>query len=246
MLRKTERAMKTLFLTILLTLTFQLHSAGIDLKGGNARPIAQAQINPNQVAPVNPDIPPPPPPPTPRERQALRLSTQAKDKDKNKEIDTTEPQGTFLNESPPLDPLYSKRPQAVIINWDSVEKLDPEASYFVDKIKKADHLCLFPKNGVYTVFLPSNDAFKVMTKEMEESIFNDPEKTCMFLRYHIIYGSVSPSKVFTTRAKTLNGTVVKLHHDGKNFMINDAKLVRENIVAPTNVSIHMIDKLLIP
>jgi len=238
MLGEMECAMKALLLSVLLILTIQLHGAGIDLKGGKSRPIAQAQVDPNQVAPLNPETTPPVTPV--RQKPAPKPSTPAK------EIDKPEPQEPVLNESPPLDPLYSRRPQAVIINWDSVEKLDPEASYFVDKIKKADHLCLFPKNGVYTVFLPSNDAFKVLTKEMEESLFNDPEKTCMFLRYHIIYGSVSPSKVFTTRAKTLNGNVVKLHHDGKNFMINDAKLVRENIVAPTNVSIHMIDKLLIP
>lgn len=136
--------------------------------------------------------------------------------------------------------------QTVSIDWDALEKLEPNSSFFVQKAKKADFKCLFPKNGTYTIFIPTNEAFKSFTKEMQDSVFSDPKKACMFLSYHIVYGKVTPSKVFTTFTKTTNGNKLKLKYNGKDLMVNDAKVLKTDLLSPTNISIHMIDKVLVP
>lgn len=136
--------------------------------------------------------------------------------------------------------------QTVTIDWDALEKIEPNSSFFVQKAKTADFKCLFPKNGTYTLFIPTNEAFKAMTKEMQDSVFIDPKKACMFLSYHIVYGKVTPSKVFTTYTKTTNGNKLKLRYDGKDLMVNDAKVLKTDLLSPTNISIHMIDKVLVP
>lgn len=136
--------------------------------------------------------------------------------------------------------------QTVIIDWDALERIEPNASIFVEKAKKADFKCLFPKNGTYTIFIPTNEVFNSFTKEMQDSVFNDQKKLCMFLSYHIVYGKVTPSKIFTSFTKTVNGNKLKLKYNGKDLMVNDAKVLKTDVLSPTNISIHLIDKALIP
>ncbi len=141
--------------------------------------------------------------------------------------------------------IYGKK-QPVTIDWDAIEKIEPETTFFANKAKEVDFKCLFPKDGQYTILIPTNESFSTFTKEMQESLFNDPTKTCMFLRYHVIYGKLVPNKIFTSTVKSLNGVKLQVKYDGEHYVINGVHVLKTNVITPTNISVHLIDKPLIP
>ncbi len=109
--------------------------------------------------------------------------------------------------------------------------------------------------GQYTVFAPSEEAFKAIPKSTLDSLMADKEKLADLLRYHVIDGkymskdvSMSIRGTGTVEMATLHGEPVKIHGDRtteKRIKVNDANIVTSDIEASNGV-IHVIDKVIMP
>jgi uncharacterized surface protein with fasciclin (FAS1) repeats len=102
--------------------------------------------------------------------------------------------------------------------------------------------------GPFTVFAPTDDAFAKLPAGTVESLLKPENKGKLkaILLYHVVSGEVTAAQVVKlSSAKTLNGQDVKIMVNNDTVMVNDAKVVKADVMASNGV-IHVIDTVLIP
>ena len=101
-------------------------------------------------------------------------------------------------------------------------------------------------SGPYTVFAPTDAAFKKVPKSTLKSLARHPAKLRAVLLYHVVAGRVPSSQVVMLKsAKTLNGKSVRIHTAGGKVFVNNAKVIKADINASNGV-IHVVNRVLIP
>ena len=103
-------------------------------------------------------------------------------------------------------------------------------------------------SGPFTVFAPTDEAFKALPKGTVESLLKpeNKEKLVAILTYHVVPGKTISSAIAgkALNAKTVQGGSLKI--DGTDGVrINKATVVKADIMASNGV-IHVIDKVLMP
>jgi uncharacterized surface protein with fasciclin (FAS1) repeats len=99
--------------------------------------------------------------------------------------------------------------------------------------------------GPFTVFAPTNDAFKAVPAATMADLAQHPEKLKDVLTYHVVPGKTMAADVKNSNVKTVNGANVALAKAGDFVTIESGAVVTANIVA-TNGVIHTIDTVLLP
>ena len=104
--------------------------------------------------------------------------------------------------------------------------------------------------GPFTVFAPNDEAFAKLPKGTVDGLLKDIPKLTAVLTYHVVAGKIPASDVVQhPNLTTLQGQDLKVDaskwHMHKNVKINDAQIVKADIVTDNGV-IHVIDKVLLP
>ena len=102
--------------------------------------------------------------------------------------------------------------------------------------------------GPFTVFAPSDDAFNKLPAGTVETLLKpeNKEKLKSILLYHVVAGDVTAAKVMKmSSSKTLEGEDLKVTVHAGTVMVNDAKVIKADLMASNGV-IHVIDTVLIP
>jgi uncharacterized surface protein with fasciclin (FAS1) repeats len=99
--------------------------------------------------------------------------------------------------------------------------------------------------GPFTVFAPSNDAFKAVPADALAKLANDKEALRAVLTYHVVPGKVMAADVQTGNAKSVQGANLALAKAGSFVTVEDA-MVQTADVATTNGVVHIIDRVLMP
>jgi uncharacterized surface protein with fasciclin (FAS1) repeats len=109
--------------------------------------------------------------------------------------------------------------------------------------------------GPFTVFAPTEEAFKSLPKGTLDSLLADKQKLGNVLKYHVVSGKYNSADVLSGLQKsnslkipTLMGEQVTISRSGmikKIIRINQANIVSTDIQASNGV-IHVIDKVIIP
>jgi len=99
--------------------------------------------------------------------------------------------------------------------------------------------------GPFTVFAPSNDAFKAVPAKTLETLAKDPAALKAVLTYHVVPSATLSANVKNAKVKTVNGAQVELSKAGDLVTIESAVVTRADIVA-TNGVVHIIDTVLMP
>ncbi|MHC5611093.1 MAG: fasciclin domain-containing protein [Nostoc sp.] len=99
--------------------------------------------------------------------------------------------------------------------------------------------------GPFTVFAPTDEAFKKLPAGTVDALLKDIPKLKKILTYHVVSGKVLAADVAKLKtATTVEGSDVKI--DASNGVkINDAKVATADVAADNGV-IHVIDTVLIP
>lgn len=101
-------------------------------------------------------------------------------------------------------------------------------------------------SGPYTVFAPTDAAFKKVPKSTLNTLAKNRAKLRAVLLYHVVAGRVPSSQVVMLKsAKTLNGKSVRIHTAGGKVFVNNAKVTKTDINASNGV-IHVVNRVLIP
>jgi uncharacterized surface protein with fasciclin (FAS1) repeats len=97
----------------------------------------------------------------------------------------------------------------------------------------------------YTVFAPTDEAFKRLAPGALNALLKDTKKLKAVLSYHIVSGTVAANDVKAGDIKTIEGTpLLAALVDGK-VTVNGAKIVQADIDASNGV-IHAIDAVIMP
>jgi uncharacterized surface protein with fasciclin (FAS1) repeats len=99
--------------------------------------------------------------------------------------------------------------------------------------------------GPFTVFAPTDEAFKAVPAATMAQLAQDKQMLLAVLNYHVIPGKVSSADVKTGNVKTVQGANVAVSKAGTFVTVEDA-VVTQADVAVTNGVVHVIDKVLLP
>jgi uncharacterized surface protein with fasciclin (FAS1) repeats len=100
--------------------------------------------------------------------------------------------------------------------------------------------------GPFTVFAPTDAAFKRVPKRTLNVLLHNKAKLKAVLLYHVVSGKVTAADVAKlSSAKTLNGKAVRIRVSRANVFVNSAKVTKPDVMASNGV-IHVINRVLIP
>ncbi|THB79143.1 MAG: fasciclin domain-containing protein [Desulfobulbaceae bacterium] len=103
-------------------------------------------------------------------------------------------------------------------------------------------------DGPFTVFAPTDEAFGKLPAGTIENLLKpeNREQLQAILLYHVVPGKVTASDVVqVASAKTANAKELAVMVDGGSVKINDAQVVKTDIMTSNGV-IHVIDSVLLP
>lgn len=100
--------------------------------------------------------------------------------------------------------------------------------------------------GPYTVFAPTDAAFRKLPKSTLKSLAKNKAKLRAVLLYHVVAGKVPSSEVVTMKSvKTVNGKSVRIRTSNGSVYVNTARVTKPDVNASNGV-IHVINRVLIP
>ena len=115
-------------------------------------------------------------------------------------------------------------------------------------LEAADLVETLKGKGPFTVFAPTDEAFEKLPKGTLEDLLKpeNKKKLAGILTYHVVPGKVMAAEVTKMKkAKTVQGTDVKIKVVDGKVMVNDAEVIKTDI-ACTNGVIHVIDTVIMP
>ncbi len=120
-------------------------------------------------------------------------------------------------------------------------------STLVAAVKAADLVETLSGAGPFTVFAPTNAAFDKLPKGAVEDLLKPENKAKLaaILTYHVVAGKVMAADVKTGMVKTVQGTDLDVKVSADGVTVNDAKVVKTDIVGSNGV-IHVIDTVVLP
>lgn len=99
--------------------------------------------------------------------------------------------------------------------------------------------------GPFTVFAPTDDAFKSVPPATMATLGKDKERLKAVLMYHVVPTRVLAAEVKNGPAKTAQGANAALARAGTFVTIDDAVVTAPDISA-TNGVVHLVDRVLAP
>jgi uncharacterized surface protein with fasciclin (FAS1) repeats len=118
----------------------------------------------------------------------------------------------------------------------------------VAAVKAADLVDTLKGPGPFTVFAPTDEAFAKLPKGTLDDLLKPQNKAKLtaILTYHVVPGKVMAADVVKMKkAKTVEGSDIKIKVKADKVMVNKAKVVKTDVMASNGV-IHVVDAVLMP
>ncbi len=122
---------------------------------------------------------------------------------------------------------------------------DPQLSTLAGLVQKAGLTDTLRAAGPYTIFAPTNEAFKAIPQKTLDELAANPARLKAVLTYHVLPARVASADVKVGNAKTVEGANLALGKAGTFVTVEDA-MVQTADIAATNGVIHTIDRVLMP
>ena len=120
----------------------------------------------------------------------------------------------------------------------------------VAAVKAAGLVDTLKGDGPFTVLAPTDEAFDKLPAGTVENLLKpeNKDKLVALLTYHVIPAKAMAADVVKLDGKTVKsveGSPLAIDVDGKTVMVNNAKVIKTDIVC-TNGVIHVIDTVIMP
>jgi len=99
--------------------------------------------------------------------------------------------------------------------------------------------------GLFTIFAPSDDAFKAVPAATLQGLTGDKDRLRAVLTYHVIPALAMSADLKNGPARTVQGSNVALYKSGTFVTIEEAVVTTPDMRAANGV-VHIIDRVLIP
>jgi uncharacterized surface protein with fasciclin (FAS1) repeats len=122
---------------------------------------------------------------------------------------------------------------------------DPELSTLSKLISDAGLTQTLSGNGPFTVFAPTNAAFKNVPAKTMDELAKNKELLSQVLTFHVVPGRTMAADVKQGNVKSVNGANLALSKAGAYVTVEDAVVTKSDLTA-TNGVVHVIDRVLMP
>ena len=99
--------------------------------------------------------------------------------------------------------------------------------------------------GPFTVFAPSDDAFKAVPANTMAELAANKDRLAAVLKFHVVPGKVMAADVKTGNVKSVQGANLAMSRAGTFVTVEEAVVTQADVGA-TNGVVHIIDKVMIP
>lgn len=112
---------------------------------------------------------------------------------------------------------------------------------------EADLVDALKGEGPFTVFAPTDEAFKAVPEETLKHLAANPEELKKVLTYHVVAGKYDAEKVLAAEKglRTLQGHRISFKVKDDKAYANDAVISKTDIMASNGI-IHVIDSVILP
>lgn len=121
----------------------------------------------------------------------------------------------------------------------------PELSTLNSLVTKAGLTETLKSAGPFTVFAPSNEAFKAVPAKTLDELAASPDKLKAVLTYHVVPGKLMAADVKNSNVKSVQGSNRALAKAG-TFVIVETATVTTADISATNGVVHVVDTVLLP
>jgi uncharacterized surface protein with fasciclin (FAS1) repeats len=121
----------------------------------------------------------------------------------------------------------------------------PELSTLTRLLKEAELTDTLQGPGPFTVFAPTDAAFKAVPAATMEALAKDKARLKAVLTYHVVPGALTSADLKNGPIKTVQGANVALYRSGSFLTVEEALVTTADVRASNGV-IQVVDKVLIP
>jgi len=122
---------------------------------------------------------------------------------------------------------------------------DPELSTLSKLISDAGLTQTLSGTGPFTVFAPTNAAFKNVPAKTMDELARNKELLSQVLTFHVVPAKAMAADVKQGNVKSVNGANLALSKAGAYVTVEDAVVTKSDLTA-TNGVVHVIDRVLMP
>lgn len=116
----------------------------------------------------------------------------------------------------------------------------------VTALQEADLVETLKGDGPFTVFAPSDDAFKKIPQDQLDALLKDKAKLTKVLTYHVVPGTLKAQDVTkVSSAKSVEGSPINISASQDGVKVENAKVTATDIVCSNGV-VHVIDTVIMP
>jgi len=130
-------------------------------------------------------------------------------------------------------------------NVPEVIAADPELSTLSKLISDAGLTQTLSGTGPFTVFAPTNAAFKNVPAKTMDELAKNKELLSQVLTFHVVPAKAMAADVKQGNVKSVNGANLALSKAGAYVTVEDAVVTKADLTA-TNGVVHVIDRVLMP
>ena len=130
-------------------------------------------------------------------------------------------------------------------NVPEVIAADPELSTLSKLISDAGLTQTLSGTGPFTVFAPTNAAFKNVPAKTMDELAKNKELLSQVLTFHVVPAKAMAADVKQGNVKSVNGANLALSKAGAYVTVEDAVVTKSDLTA-TNGVVHVIDRVLMP
>jgi uncharacterized surface protein with fasciclin (FAS1) repeats len=130
-------------------------------------------------------------------------------------------------------------------NVPEVIAADPELSTLSKLISDAGLTQTLAGTGPFTVFAPTNAAFKNVPAKTMDELAKNKELLSQVLTFHVVPVKAMAADVKQGNVKSVNGANLAMSKAGNYVTVEDAVVTKADLTA-TNGVVHVIDRVLLP
>jgi uncharacterized surface protein with fasciclin (FAS1) repeats len=120
---------------------------------------------------------------------------------------------------------------------------NPTLSTLNSLVQKAGLVDTLKSAGPFTVFAPSNDAFKAVPAKALEDIANNPARLVDVLTFHVVPAKVMAGQVTNAKVKSVHGANIETSVAGTFVTVENGMVISADLQAGNGV-VHIIDSVL--
>ena len=99
--------------------------------------------------------------------------------------------------------------------------------------------------GPFTVFAPTDEAFKAVPAKTLEALGKDKAMLRSVLNYHVVAGRMAAAEIKNGPLKSVQGANLALSKSGSFVTVDDAVVTTADVAASNGV-VHIVDRVMLP